>query len=321
MRLPAGSLAYGAAAAAVLAGYKLYSLSRQRFRVHRAGTVVVSGCSSGIGKHAAFELARRGYTVLAGVRSASDAAALSSEAAGLDLTPVMLDVTSPESVAAVLDRVRSSTTREKPLVALVNNAGVSLGFVVEQLDEAEMRQTYEVNVFGTYRLTAALLPLLRESQGRVVNVSSVEGLYARAGKALYGSSKYAVEGLSDALRRELGPLGVSVSVVEPGAVASEMLYRKAPAGRERHFDRPAAQAHYKPLVDRLRKQGQLAELDAAGALKVPGPAVTSDAIAHAVGSAYPRVRYPVSTLFVCSTATLARMLWVLPTRVADRLGL
>jgi len=296
---------------------KLWSLSRKRYRVHKVGTIVVSGCSTGIGRHAALTLAKLGYKVLAGVRSAADARALEAEAAaGSDLQAVTLDVTVPLDVEAVARIARESG----PVVGLVNNAGVSLGFVIEAMDEEEMRAVFEVNVFGALRLTKALIPLLRESQGRIVNVTSVEGLYARAGKALYGASKYALEGVSDALRRELDCFGVSVSAVEPGAVASEMLYHKGPTGRERHYEVPVVQEHYQPLVQRRRNEAKLGELARAGIVKVPEPDVTSDAIVHALSSPYPRARYPVSTLFFCSTATLARLLWLLPTRVMDGQG-
>jgi NAD(P)-dependent dehydrogenase (short-subunit alcohol dehydrogenase family) len=179
--------------------------------------VVVTGTSTGIGAGTARELARRGFHVLAGVRRDIDADALRAT----NLEPVMLDVTNEAQIAALVKRIADDPDR-RPLRALVNNAGIEVNAPVEVLPLSEWRRIYDVNLFGLVALTQVLLPALIESRGTVVNISSVGGKVAMAGYGPYASSKFALEGVSDALRREVEPLGVKVIVVEPGAVTSAM---------------------------------------------------------------------------------------------------
>ena len=180
--------------------------------------VVVTGASSGMGRATAVALARRGFHVLAGVRSAE---------AGDDirepgLEPVLLDVTRPEDVAALAGRV-ARDPEQRPLRALVNCAGMAANGPVEVLPLSTWRAMFEVNLFGQIALIQALLPALRRSGGRIVNVSSTGGRIAMAAFGAYSATKFALEAVSDALRREVHDQGVEVTVIEPGAVRTGMI--------------------------------------------------------------------------------------------------
>jgi NAD(P)-dependent dehydrogenase (short-subunit alcohol dehydrogenase family) len=180
---------------------------------HQNEIMVVTGASTGLGAATAHELAARGYHVLAGVRRETDGAAI--RAAGVE--PVLLDITRPEHVEALAARIAADPDR-RPLRALVNNAGISVNAPVETLPLAEWRRLFDVNLFGHVAVTQALLPFLHRSRGRIVNISSVGGKVAMATYGPYAGTKFALEAVSDSLRRELAPHGVQVVVVEPGAV-------------------------------------------------------------------------------------------------------
>ena len=165
--------------------------------------LVVTGTSSGIGAATARELARRGFHVLAGVRRNTDADALRAT----NVEPVMLDITNEGEVRALAKRIADDPER-RPLRALVNNAGIGANAPVEVLPLFEWRRLFEVNFFGHVAMTQALLPALIESRGTVVNISSVGGKLAMATYGPYAAKKFALEAVSDALRREVKPLGV-----------------------------------------------------------------------------------------------------------------
>jgi NAD(P)-dependent dehydrogenase (short-subunit alcohol dehydrogenase family) len=189
---------------------------------HRNELIVVSGASTGMGEATARRLAALGYHVLAGVRRDTDGERIG----GVGIEPVLLDITRPEHIASLVDRIASDTDG-RPLRALVNNAGVSVYAPVEALPLDEWRRLFDINLLGHVAMTQALLPMLVESGGRIVNISSVGGKGAMPTYGPYAATKFALEAVSDALRRELAPLGVQVVVVEPGAVQSEMAGRGA----------------------------------------------------------------------------------------------
>ena len=164
---------------------------------------VVTGASSGIGHATARALATRGFHVLAGVRRESDAEQL----AGKNLEPVILDVTDAAQIAALADRV-TGDAEGRLLRALVNNAGIAVNAPVEAIPMAEWRRQFEVNFFGQVALTQALLPALLSARGRVVNVSSIGGRVAGPTYGAYSASKFALEAMSDVLRREVARFGV-----------------------------------------------------------------------------------------------------------------
>lgn len=184
-----------------------------------ASSVLVTGASRGIGRTTAVHLAQAGWNVIGSVRGEADGAAL--EAAGNGkITAVQLDVTDAAQIAA-LDAVLPAQ-----LDAVVNNAGVVVGGPVEALPVDELRRQFEINVFGQIAVTQAVLPRLRAARGRVVFVSSVSGRISTPMTGAYNASKFALEALGDALRLELKPWGIHVSLVEPAQTDTD-LWRKA----------------------------------------------------------------------------------------------
>src|SRR5258708_30453363 len=188
---------------------------------------VVSGTSTGMGAATARELARRGFHVLAGVRRDRDGDAIR----GPGIEPLIIDITNPDHVRALASRVHGDP-QGRAVRALVNNAGIGVNVPVEAFAIDEWRRLFEVNFFGHIAVTQALLPALIRSKGRVVNISSVGGKIAMATYGPYAGTKFALEAVSDSLRRELAPLGVQVVVVEPGPVTTDMLGRASEAPHE-----------------------------------------------------------------------------------------
>jgi NAD(P)-dependent dehydrogenase (short-subunit alcohol dehydrogenase family) len=170
--------------------------------------VLVTGAGRGIGRTTALRLARGGWDVLAGVRNDIDGKGLAGESPDR-ITPVRLDVTSASDVAALDARLPDT------LNGIVNNAGIALGGPVEGLPLSEWRRQFEVNLFGQIAVTQAVLSRLRSARGRVVFVSSVSGRVSTPMTGAYNASKYALEGMADALRMELRPWRIRVSLVEP----------------------------------------------------------------------------------------------------------
>ncbi|NHD15986.1 MULTISPECIES: SDR family oxidoreductase [unclassified Actinopolyspora] len=180
-------------------------------------TVVVTGASSGIGHATAVRLARNGYRVHAGFRHPEDGASLAEESP--NLAPVHLDVTDPESIEALREQVEAAPDTA-PLRGLVNNAGTTTAAPIEYVSPDELRRVLDVNVVGQVAVTRALLPALRRSHGRVINISSMGGRIASPVMGPYAASKFALEAITDALRRELVDQDVEVVAIEPGAVAT-----------------------------------------------------------------------------------------------------
>jgi NAD(P)-dependent dehydrogenase (short-subunit alcohol dehydrogenase family) len=186
----------------------------------RSKSVVVTGASSGLGRTAAVYLSELGYRVFAGVRTESSVAELStlSPSTG-ELIPVVLDVTDGASIAQAGQSIERRCS-DTGLWAVVNNAGICISAPLECVPINVMRTQLETNVIGALAVTRRFLPLLRASKGRIVNISSGIGNIAPAYLGAYAASQFAKEGLSDSLRRELRPLGVSVSIIQPGAVGT-----------------------------------------------------------------------------------------------------
>src|ERR1700754_4334297 len=178
---------------------------------------VVTGASTGMGAATARELAARGFHVLAGVRRDRDADAIR----GPGIEPLIIDITVTDHIRALATRVHEDP-HGRAVRALVNNAAIQANVPIEAFAIDEWRRMFEVNLFGGIAVTQALLPALIRSKGRIVNISSVGGRIAMATYGPYAGTKFALEAISDALRRELGPHGVQVVVVDPGAVKTEM---------------------------------------------------------------------------------------------------
>src|SRR4051812_13320423 len=229
--------------------------------------VLITGASSGIGHATATLLAARGWHVYAGVRSETDLPNV-----------VQLDVTDAEQVAALEDL---------ELDALVNNAGIAITGPLEYMPLEELRRQLEVNTVAQLAVTQACLPSLRRRKGRIVNVSSIAGRSVLPLFGPYAASKFALEALSDALRRELRG-DVSVSLVEPGAIATPIWERSLGVADALWEAMPAnAHAHYGTLVDTMRAQAVRAAKDGLS------PEDVAEVIIAALTSSRPRSRYLV----------------------------
>ncbi len=193
-------------------------------------TVLITGASTGIGEACALHMASRGWRVFAGVRRPEDGERLNGESGGC-VQPVILDVTSGESVAAAADTV-SRLCQEDGLDGLVNNAGIAVAGPMECVPLDRLRLQLEVNVTGQVAVTQAMLPLLRAARGRIVNMGSVAGIMATPFVGCYGASKHAMEALSDVLRFELAPWGIRVVLIEPGVIRTPIWEKSEQAAME-----------------------------------------------------------------------------------------
>jgi NAD(P)-dependent dehydrogenase (short-subunit alcohol dehydrogenase family) len=194
-----------------------------------AKTILITGCSTGLGFAATRAFAGRGYRVIATVRSEADAGRVEAEYKG-SIQSVLCDVTVKEQVASLPDAVRR-ITGDGVLDGLINNAGLlQTPCPVEFQIMEDIRAIFDVNVFGMMAVTAALLPLLgtnpvRRQPGRIINISSIEGKVASPFISAYPATKHAIEGFTSSLRRELRLFGIRVIIVAPGGIQSEM-FRK-----------------------------------------------------------------------------------------------
>ena len=178
----------------------------------RRGPVLITGCSSGIGRAAALSLHQAGFTVYATARRTEALTELSDRG----LRTLALDVTDEQSMTTAVAAVEADAGA---VAVLINNAGYGLYGPVEQLPMAEIRRQFETNFFGLVRLTQLVLPgMRRRGRGRILNVSSMGGRITLPGGAFYHASKYAVEAFSDALRMEVAQFGIDVVLIEPGPV-------------------------------------------------------------------------------------------------------
>jgi len=178
--------------------------------------VLITGATTGIGRAAAEKLAADGVFVYAGARKDADIAELNAIE---NVKAVRLDVTKQKQIDAAVETIRRDG---RELWGLVNNAGVNVVAPLVVADEEDFRFLFDVNVFGVYRVTKAFAPLIIESEGRIVNISSISGVLSGGGYGMYAASKHALEAMTDALSTELGDFGVHVSAVNPGNFASEI---------------------------------------------------------------------------------------------------
>lgn len=282
----------------------IYHLRFMRRPLVQHRTVLITGCSSGIGRATADHLRARGWRVLASARKAEDVARLQADG----FEALALDVADADSV----ERAAAETLRrlEGRLGALVNNAGYGQAGAMEDISRDLLRRQFEVNVFGLQDLTNRLLPAFRAAgAGRIVHVSSVLGRVSIPMNGSYCASKHAVEALADAQRVELRDTGIGLSLVEPGPIttafrrnAAQQVEAHLPHGPSRFADYYARQVAGHRAV---RKEDRFA--------------MTADAvacaIAHALESPRPRARYRVT--LPAHVAPLARAL--VPDALYDRL--
>ena len=260
--------------------------------------VLITGCRSGFGLLAAVEAARRGHIVYAGLRDVATAPeALRAER----ITPIQLEVTQEADRNAAVAKILAEHGR---IDALVNNAGITLGGFLEQIDDDELRRLYEVNAIGPFALTKAVLPSMRERRdGVVIMVSSMAGRFPFPGIGAYASSKWALEGMSEVWRHELGAWGIRVAIVEPGPYRTEMLAGNRAFGR-RATD-PAS-----PWAAMVRR---LQELEQAGSARLAGdPMDVARRIVDLIESPRPRLRHPMGrTTFVREVLRRLAPFWLI----------
>jgi NAD(P)-dependent dehydrogenase (short-subunit alcohol dehydrogenase family) len=248
-------------------------------------TILITGCSSGIGLACAEHLARRGLRVVAGVRRTEDAERL-RQIASANIEPVLLDVVDADSIRTVAT-VLEQLVGTRGLAGLVNNAGILIPGPWELLPTSELRRQFEVNVVGTHAVTQALLPLVRRAAGRIVLMGSISGLVAPPCYGAYAASKHALEAMADSLRMELRPWKISVSLVEPDAVGTA-LWDKLDCGAAALSRQSAgAAALYDETLRRLR-----AATVGIRRAALPASAVVG-AVEHALLARRPKARYAV----------------------------
>jgi len=271
-------------------------------------TVLVTGAGKGIGRACALALDARGVRVFAGVRHPADGESLGAATDGR-IVPLPLDVTDAAQVAAA-GSLMADATGGAGLWGLVNNAGTVYAGPMEHLPVYALRDQLEVNVVGTVALTQACLPALRRARGRIVNVSSVNGRIVSPFSGAYAASKFALEAVSDAFRRELarGDAGVRVIVIQPGAVETPLwaVSRERALALAEHYP-PAAHAQYPWLVRSFQR------------IRVPRQATPAARVAAVIGRAltarWPRSRYRVG--WDARLGVLAA--WLLPDGPLDAL--
>jgi len=267
-------------------------------------SVLITGCSSGIGLSSAREMKSRGWRVFATARKPEDIARLKGE--GFD--SLYLDYAEPDSIAAAAGQVLQATGGT--LDALFNNGAYGQPGAVEDLTPQVLRAQFEANVFGWHDLTVRLTPAMRaQGHGRIVFCSSVLGLLAAPYRGAYCASKFAIEALADALRIELAPVGIKVSLIEPGPIATRFLEHAVEAYR-RNIDLEGS-----PYRDIYR--ARIARLEAGGsqAFKL-GPEAVAVKLAHALESRRPKSHYYITV--PTYAAVLFRRL--LPTLALDAIA-
>jgi short-subunit dehydrogenase len=265
-------------------------------------TILITGATSGIGRHAAMHLAKLGHRVFATGRNETILAEIKASAPP-SLETVRLDVTSAESIAQAKAEV-DARTNGRGVDVLVNNAGYGLLGPTEMISDADMRAQYETNVFGLMAVTRAFLPAMHaRGKGRIINVSSIGGLITLPFFGVYNSTKYAVESLSDGLRVELEPFGIDVSLIEPGVIDTGFTDRSML--ELSRFRDPSSR--YAPVLARAEEMRKVSDRSAVG------PACISKAIERAATDRRPRARY-MAPLRASLMVAIARRL---PTRWVD----
>jgi NAD(P)-dependent dehydrogenase (short-subunit alcohol dehydrogenase family) len=242
--------------------------------------ILITGCSTGIGRATALRLASRGHNVYATARKL-DAIRDLGDAGCKTLA---LDVCDEASMRAAVDQVEAA---EGAVGALVNNAGYGQDGAIEEVPIDAVRKQFETNVFGLVRLTQMVLPAMRDQQwGRIVNVSSMGGKLVFPGGGIYHATKFAIEAISDALRFEVRNFGIRVSVIEPGAIKTEFEATSVGSMTAAGSDGSPYAAFNASLEKRVRSTY-------AGPMSV-GPEIVAKAIEHAATSKRPRSRYPLT---------------------------
>lgn len=231
-------------------------------------TILITGCSSGIGLESAHELKRDGFRVLAACRKPEDVARMTE----MGFTGVWLDLDDAASVDRAADEIVALC--ENRLYGIFNNAGYGLYGPLNTVSRAQLEQQFSSNVFGTHQLTMRLLPaMVPHGEGRIVMTSSVMGLISTPGRGAYAASKYALEAWSDALRMELRHSGVKISLIEPGPIRTRFTVNVNQTQTDKPVKNPG-------IAERFTL----------------GPEAVVAKVRHAFTSDKPKMRYPVTML-------------------------
>ncbi|KAA0698564.1 short-chain dehydrogenase [Neorhizobium sp. P12A] len=247
-------------------------------------TIIVTGCSSGIGAHCARALKADGWRVFATVRKEADLEPLATDG----IEALIMDYTRPETISALVTTVSERT--QGRIDALFNNGAYGQPGAVEDLSTDVLRAQFETNVFGWHDLTRQVIPLMRErGEGRIVQCSSILGLVPYRFRGAYTASKFAIEGLSVTLRMELQGSGIHVSLIEPGPIATRFT-ANALAKIKEHIDLEgsAHAAEYKRQLARLNGTGPINRHKL-------GPEAVYLVLKHALSARSPRPHYVVTT--------------------------
>ncbi|WP_342321780.1 SDR family oxidoreductase [Kosakonia sp. BYX6] len=250
-------------------------------------TVLITGCSSGIGLESAYELQRQGFRVLAACRKKDDVERMNREG----FTGIVLDLDDAASVDRAADEVIALTGNR--LYGLFNNAGYGLYGPLSTINREQLERQFSSNFFGTHQLTLRLLPaMLPQGEGRIVMTSSIMGLISSPGRGAYAASKYALEAWSDALRMELRHSGIKVSLIEPGPIRTRFTENVNQMESDNPVKNPGIAARF-----------------------TLGPEAVVAKVRHAFESNHPKLRYPV-TLVTRVVGLLKRLL---PARLMDKI--
>jgi len=245
-------------------------------------SILITGCSSGIGRCLATGLQARGYRVFATVRQEKDVASLAAEG----LESLALDLRDSGSIEATVNEILGRTGGR--LYALINNGAFGLPGAVEDLTRAALRDQFETNLFGTQELTNRVLPVMRTANdGRIIQISSLLGIVTLAYRGAYNASKFALEALSDTMRLELRGTNIHVVLVEPGPITSRF--------------RANAYEAYKKYIDKTRSAHrdyyERVERRLGGEKPLPftlPPEAVLDKVIRALQARTPKLRYPVT---------------------------
>jgi NAD(P)-dependent dehydrogenase (short-subunit alcohol dehydrogenase family) len=269
---------------------------------------VITGASTGIGAACALHLDRLGWKVFAGVRRQADAEALKAQGSPR-LTPIALDVTDTLSISTAAGAV-AGAVGPAGLTGLVNNAGIVVPGPIEFLPLADLRRQLEINVIGQVAVTQAFLPLIRAGAGRIINMGSISGRMATPFTGAYSASKFALEAMTDALRLELAPWGIPVSIIEPGAVATP-IWEKAARTAEAMLGSvpPETLVLYAEAFEAVKRTAE------DSARKAVDPMDVARVVEHALTAAKPKTRYIVGR----DAKIQAAMALLVPDRVRDNL--
>lgn len=267
-------------------------------------SILVTGCSSGIGECVARGLHERGYRVFASVRNPDDRAAL--QQSGIEC--LVLDYCDSASIRSAVEQVLEQTGGR--LYALFNNGAYGQPGACEDLGREAMRQQFETNVFGWMELTNLVIPVMRaQGYGRILQNSSILGFVAMPMRGAYNASKFAIEGFSDTLRLELAGTDIHVSLIEPGPVESRFRANAYRAFQQHiEVEKSVHRERYQKMIPRFETSGNVQPFT------LPPEAVLKRVV-HALESATPKIRYPV-TFPTYLFAALKRML---SDRMLDRI--